>query len=233
MASKRQKQALSKRDNEVFRKYGMGDFDDPHDYTTLDTFKERPRESLSEKPESIKLLERYGSRGPPLQEWYGAIVQPVGESYEDWARGLHQAPPEPTVVAVTAEQLSESDEDVALSSDEYDTRQPMRINWARFSTAQLDAMAPDSFYASKGESMAEFEVALSSLLGATKSTQKLDVVLRRVGFDSFALEDRVSVPQRCLRYYRAAYSGLFVALAGEPSGEECLRLTNYFYLNML
>lgn len=222
MAHKRQKPS---KDDEVWRKYGVGE---PAS-DTLDVFDEPGRVSLSSKPRSIALLERYGAK-PPMDEWFESLNEPSAPSLDAWSEGLHRPPPESAFVAVTAEELSSSEErdDPFGSSDEMDIRQPVSISWRNYTGPELDAASSYMFHEELEEDF-EIDAGIAPVFRRTKLPARFDTVLKRLGLDYYNVEDCSSVPGRRLRYYMAAHRNLSVVLLLSGT-EKNARLMNYFYL---
>jgi hypothetical protein len=223
MAHKRQKPS---KDDEVWRKYGVG----TPASDTLDVFDEPGRVSLNSKPKSIALLERYGAK-PPMDEWFESINEPSAPSLDAWSEGLHRPPAESAFVAVTAEELSSSEErdDPFASSDEMDVRQPARINWHNYSAQELDAASSYMFAESLEEDF-EIDAGIAPVFRRTKLVTRFDTVLRRLGLDYHGVDDHASVPRRRLRYYMTTHRNLCVVLLLDGA-EKSARLMNYFYLD--
>lgn len=224
MTQKRQKPS---KDDEVWRKYGVGE---PAS-DTLDMFDEPGRIGLNSKPESIALLERYGAK-PPMDEWFASINEPSAPSLDVWKEGLTRPPMDSEFVAVTAEELSSSEEYDLLSSDEMEVRQPLNVNWGRYSAAELDNVNAAAFAKTACVDTIEIDVAMSVIGDKPKKIRTFDSVLGRLGIDFYELEDSTSVPGRRLRYYLAAHRNLFVVLLLEEI-EQRSKLKQYFYLDAI
>jgi len=221
----------SKRDKEVWRKFGVGNADNsPHSYDTIDVYNEPDAhmEFLPKIPASIQLLAR--SHGKPLMHnWYDSLSGEKPSTFEEWEEGLHKPPPESELIVVTGDQLSE--EHQISSESEYDVRQPVKIDWSKISEADLDGgFTPFSLFMSAEFDAAELDITLSGLIDVEKKTPKdWDVEMQQNGADYFEIEQQTNWGAR-LRYYKLKYIDLFVVLylRGNPK----TKLTNYFYLEV-
>lgn len=230
------KKRVSAKDQEVWRKYGVGGdaFADPHDYVTLDVFNgdnDGRRESFAEPPAAIQLLAKYGAKKPPMEEWFAAVKDPVKEDFSQWSQDrFGSTAPVSHTISVTADQMSESsDGEVdALSSDEMDVRQPSHPEWKLYKTAALATMSPGTFCSTADAP--EIEMELLDQCSCRHRDDGWDAFMRRLAAEHCA-EYSFEITDGRLRYYKLQHSALFVVLL--LSKEQKSQLVNFFYLDVL
>lgn len=235
MPPKRQK-PLSKRDREVYIKYGVGDVD-LQNYTTLDfeAEAEAPPAQHEFTPDSIKLLREYGGR-VPIELW--SNVAPGAKRVIDKRAGVQrdeEAPLEEDEfesVTVLAEELSSDEEhEDGLSSDEAEQRQPHLVDWASQHSANLETWPPVHFFSSKLDDDIEMlDMRMNPYPGRWESRNRWTQLLRRFSAEYYiehVLEDR-----RSMFVFSVERGRVFLALYMERSAtnEDSYCLLNYFLL---
>jgi hypothetical protein len=216
-------------DDELFLKYGIGKAaNDPHSYQTLDLYNAPGRESLSEMPAALRLLQKYGTK-VPMEEWFGAIDEPSEKTLDGWMDGLSRAkaPELGEVRAFTAEQMLEREEPADRREAPLlaDAAEP--IDWERHRSA-LGSATHDWFCSTDSAARcAEFDSELYEEQLRRHTLERWDGTLKRLRCVHSSLQ--VELGEWRLRYYWSASLKLFLVLLLELDGEK-YTLLNWFYL---